>query len=297
MTTSSTGTGALTLVAVSGYPTFDQLLASGALWAAGTYQVWYDIIDETNGLFEAGIGSYVTSTKVLTRTLPQHTYTGTTYDATSPSALNFASNTNVVVMMSPLSTMGGGLAFPGTGNVSGAMGGSTAGGIASSVARGNASIVVTADREYYIPFLWLGSNQIDQVATRTITAATTGNMKSAWYEMLASGAPGAKLKDFGAGAIGGAGVNFALAVTNFAPPPGWYFYACVFDAAVQPVNIRSAIPPPLGCDATINPLASYFRTGSYSTGLPDPGSVASPTAQQLLWATDVNVPFLSFRMA
>jgi hypothetical protein len=293
----SSGAGAVTCAPIAGIAAIEHLIASGGIWAAGTYQVSYSLVDTVNGQMEAGIGSYVTSTGVLTRTLPQHTFTGTTYDATGPSALTFNQATTFVYI-APLANISP-LSIPGFANNAGGLGASTAHGIFPlNLSRTSAgTFAVTIDREYYAPILWPGGSQIDQLSTRSSTA-TTGNMKHAWYELKHDGTPGSKIKDFGAVAVGGSGVNSALAVSNFNPPAGWYAAGFIFDAAVSIWGLRLALwSTPFGADSTGVPIAGYTRSGSYATGLPDPAATSSPTAVTSALATDLSLPLCSYRMA
>jgi hypothetical protein len=90
--TSTTGTGALTLTSVSGWPSYDDVFG-----ATGTRMVEYVVQDSAGLPLEGGVGELALSTMVLSRSKVLWTWDGTTYDATAPSALSLASGTKQVI--------------------------------------------------------------------------------------------------------------------------------------------------------------------------------------------------------
>lgn len=298
MTSVTTGTGALTLAAASA-PYVEIGTSLSAAWGTGTYEVAYIILENSTGKWERGIGSYVTSTKVLTRTLVSASFDASTLDFTAPANINFASGAVDVYISDSINTNP--LVIPGTGNISSALGASNVFGVGMiwPYPASGGSPAVTANEEYYGPMLWGGAHQIDQVTFRS-NSATTGNMKAAIYELKQSGLPGAKIKDITTGtAVGGSATNTTIAVTGLNLPPGWYAYGCIFDAAITPgVGCHMLCGSPFGMSSTGFNVAAYHRAGSYASGMPDPAGTSSPTAfTQGAPNTSNSMIYLSFRQA
>lgn len=287
-----------TLGDVTGSPNFDDILG-----ASGTRVVRYTAIEYTSSTratiskIQSGIGSLDLSTMILTQTLIQETWNGTAYDNTAPAELTFTAGTDTTrVFCTPL-VQDFMRTPPGTCNISGALGATTDYGIFPMNGGQSTGTVstMTADVESWKAILWGGQNQIDQISIRSGT--TGGNMKSAWYEMQTDGLPGLLLKDFGIMSIA-TNANNVLAVSGFHPPPGWYWQATVFDAAV---NVRGSLGSsswgcPAGVDSTGAVIVGYTRTGSYSTGLPSTGATSSPTAVTSAVLNNA-LPAISYRMA
>jgi hypothetical protein len=106
-TSSTGGTGALTLSGVTGWPIFTAMMGS-----SGSRLVEYEIAEYTDSTktvpakLESGIGYLNLSTLALTRTKVEATYDGTTYKPNaagdSPSALSFGTNAaNIVIFCGP----------------------------------------------------------------------------------------------------------------------------------------------------------------------------------------------------
>lgn len=90
-TTTTTGTGDLTLTPVLGFPSFADVFSIGQIVA-------YSIINGSGEPVEEGVGSY-SAADTLARTFPCATYVSGVYDVTAPSAVSL-SGTNTVVVSS-----------------------------------------------------------------------------------------------------------------------------------------------------------------------------------------------------
>lgn len=287
-----------TLAAITGSPNFDKIPG-----ITGTRIVRYTAIQYTDSTratiskIQSGIGSLVISTLVLTQTLIQETWDGTTFDNTAPAELTFTAGADTTrVHISPM-VQDFVRSYPGTAVIDGSMGSSTSFGVwPLNAPRGASTFAAVAGTEYYKPILWAGQSQIDQATVRT-GGATAGNCKLGWYEMGPDGKPGALLKDFGAFAIS-AGANNVVAVTGFNPPPGWYWELHIFDAAITVLQTTMALLGPCGVTSGGSTIFGYTRAGDYATGLPATGSVVSPTAiVGTPLSTACNLPATSYRMA
>lgn len=87
-TTTTTGTGPVTMSAISGFASFSDYFA--------TNDVVYYVIEDANGTSrEEGMGT-ITSSTTLSRTLPKVTLVGGTIDDTSPTALTLTAGTHTI---------------------------------------------------------------------------------------------------------------------------------------------------------------------------------------------------------
>lgn len=273
MTTSSTGTGTLTLAAVTGYPSINHIASGIYNLSSGTINVQYVIADTvSSNQYEAGIGSYDLSTSVLTRTLPQRTYTGTTYDATAPTALNFATAANMSIMLSPIVERLG-LCIPGAPNTSILGASSSTNFHPMNMLTGGSLTAMTADREYYQAIYWHGTQQITSAGV--YASAASGSCKIAWFEFSSSGTIGTKILSDVTITLA-SGISMA-SVSNFCPPPGWYIQGILPSSTTSlSTMIYLGIPTPFGSETFGKPILGYYRAGSYASGLS--GATTSTTA-------------------
>lgn len=260
-TSATGGTGALTLTDVTNRPNFDDVFA-------GTTLVEYVIEEEASGKFESGIGSFVASTKVLTRTQVLSTYTGGTYDATTPSAVSFGTS-GVTVRCAPTAD----LTPRAPVSVQSALGDgayvSTS--VLTAASPGNAPL--TANREYFAPFYWPGG-RVSSVAIYVSALATSAEVKVALYRVGANGLPGARIWSNNASPFDATGTGLKAASVSLHLPPGWYYYAYISGHAP---SLRAALGQagsPLGYSTGI-PINYVYVAGSFATGLADPA--ATPT--------------------
>lgn len=115
-TTTTTGPGAITLVAVAGSPSFASVFGS-----TGTRHVQYAILTDDSGqpgdLIETGIGLVDLASLSMIRT-PRSTWISGVYTAGTPSAVSLATGTKHV-LCAPVAE---GMAWPGLGNLGDAIG-------------------------------------------------------------------------------------------------------------------------------------------------------------------------------
>lgn len=236
MTSSTGGTGALTCTAQTGYPDIAEAIT-------GTRFVNYSINEYTNSLktqlskAESGIGSYVASTGVLTRTSVKATWDGTDYlpkfgTATAPTALSFGTtNANIDIIVGPTADHAN-LTIP---FVAGAVAGMSDGlGTAGLNSVTPMDYIFSAGFTFYTPVLLLHSGPFSQASIRTTNAAVTAGAgapstaSAAIYEVGNNGLPGKLLVDFGnMGRLTSLSTNYTsapLAVPVYLAP-GWYWQA------------------------------------------------------------------------
>lgn len=264
----TSGDGAVTLTQITGLPRFSTVLGTSAR------VVEYIIEDTVNLYFEKGYGSV--SSNVLTRTQPRVTWNGTTYDDTSPSALQFGSSPtsgNIRIRMGALSdsfesavmtytSFSGGFDL-------GLICGDITGGAPNSGGFG-------LNSENWFPYLWRGVNPIDQFAVTAPVSNTGRSVKWALAEVTSSSLPGRILIQFGAISYNTSGVK-TVSSSSFTPsgdiklPIGHYYMGFVCDGAVDiaMADQQGARGSILGMSNYQRPIGTLTKTGNYSTGLTD----------------------------
>lgn len=299
MTSSTGGTSTLTCSAQTGYPALSKAFT-------GTRLVDYTIAEYTSSAktqlskAETGVGSYNTSTEVLTRTKILSTWDGTTYlpnpgSATAPTALSFGTTSaNIDIMIGPTASTGQ-ITIP---FVMGSV---------ASVASGlglpplNQTNGTTASfgtgTVFYWPVFIANGTPISKFTIRETTSLTGGTptVEMAIYEVASDGSPGKRLIAFGTLTPGTANTTYTSApiATPVSLAPGWYWaaYLYVANGATGSLTLKTANI--LGCSPQgalmSNTTASVGSLAIFSqTALSDPA--AAPTAA----ANAADVPFVLF---
>lgn len=260
-TTTTTGTGNLTLSAVSGYPTALSQFAVGE-------QMSYVILDDATGLpIEGGIGSINVSGN-LVREIVRRTYSGGSYTGASPTAVSLPAGTkSVICAASSLSSLA---ARPGT------WANSVKGYGDANAITASGTITLVADRAYAIPFMAAVDSEIDAIAFRVTTAGAAGKLaKAAIFSVGNDGLPGVKLAESGTIAIDATGLKLAT-FSRFSPPPT-YFACLLSDGApiitASPAGINCG--QTMGVDGGMAMTSGIYHAGATSLTFPAPWT---PTA-------------------
>lgn len=216
-TTTTTGTGALSLVAVSGKPTYANVFGS-----TGTRVVSYTILDASDVPIEGGKGTVTLSTLSLARGEVQFTWDGTDYKVHgAASALSLASGTKKVISSAMADDF-----LPAL-HVAGTMGDNI--GVAPFCAVQNTVNYGTANgRVEYVPILIPMGRRVSRVSVRVGTGYTggTSSCRVALYDLGSDGRPAARIADFGdLGAITAATLTSSALGTPVYVPAGWYVVA------------------------------------------------------------------------
>jgi hypothetical protein len=236
MTSATGGTGALTCTAQTGYPAVSDAIT-------GTRFVNYSIAEYTSSAktqlsqAETGIGSYVASTGILTRTAPKTTWASSAYlpkfgTATAPTALSFGTTSaNIDITVSPV-VFNGSVAIPfqsaAVANVSDGLG---SGPLNMS---GSGTLSATSGLVYYSPILLPIPLMYSQFSLRSTATLTGGSptLDCSLYEIANDGMPGRALVSFnqitGFGTIGNYSSS-ALSTPIFLPP-AWYWQGFCYNA-------------------------------------------------------------------
>lgn len=241
-TTTTTGTGALTLSTVSGYAAFSNHFAESQRFG-------YAIVDDSNGApIESGIGYLSSGT--LVREYIEATMVSGTLDITAPTAVSLAAGTKRVVC----AASAGLLVSPAPGvwnNIAGRLYGD------AQVAVSASSFNATADRAYALPFIRAVNRPIDAVLFRVNTAgAGSTQAVCAIFSWGSDGLPGVKIAETSAVAVDATGVKTAAFASAFDPPQR--FFACILSDGAPVLQGYSGCVPAFGMGIGTSMQAASF---------------------------------------
>lgn len=254
MSTTTTGTGSLTVSSVSGYPGVTSQLATNE-------RASYVILDSSDLPIERGVGYWDGSAWV--REVPMATYVSGTYTGASASAATLASGTKYLIISPGAQTML--TSRQGIWATSNKVYGDT------GIVGGTGSLTVTADRAYATPSIAAVDSDIDAVMFRVTTAGAAGKLaKGAIYSVGADGLPGVKLAEGGSVAVDSTGVK-ASTFTRFRPPPT-FFICFLSDGApvIQGHATGIAACSAMGADGTLTPNSYVHHVGATGLTFPSP---------------------------
>lgn len=237
------GSGTITLAAANGFPQ-----PTSAFGTSGTELVEYQIAEYTDSTFatlskmEAGVGSLVLSTNVLTRTSVTKSWTsGGSYNLANPTALSFGNTAANVII-----TFGGGSAtqkgaLQSTFNPA-AFGSDVWQPFNTRVTYDStmSTFTMSTGARLYIPIEYIYAKPITQVAVDLATAVAASTCRMGIYDLdQSTGAPLNLLTEFtSATQINtGTGTGFKSITmgTPFWMPPGFY-WLCIQASAAIAVN-------------------------------------------------------------
>lgn len=278
-TSTTTGTGSLTLAAVTGFPTFnDQFSASDYFY--------YTILNDSDGTpIESGIG-HMSSSTVLVRDKPLATYVAGTYNDNDPAAATLAAGTKRVIC-----SMEQGAAQVNPINLNSTFKALYASHQIVPVTGNNSTALL--NRPLYIPIIISSPRTIDAVLFRVAVAAGAGGVvKGGIYSSTITGDPGSKIVESSTIATTTAAQVVACTFTKRRFKPGLYYVALIFDVAAPNFNN----PNPTGF---INPVlcdANMFSgiAGRYEVST---GSVLPATATPIATQDITQVPLVAVRLA
>lgn len=272
-TTTDTGTGALTLAAVSGWPAFDDVLGT-----SGARIMRYTILDTADVPVEGGVGTITLSTMSLARTKVEWCWDGSTYDNTSPAAVSLGSGTKTVLCSPNADDFAASLAWMSTlgDNI-----GATPFYAYSSIT----TYGLSNQRIEYVPLWIVKPGAVDRLSIRCTTGYTGGSssFNASLYEVGSDGRPGVRIADFGnLGSITAATLT-STPTTAFWLGTRWVYLALLpqfsggsGSPAVQAVS-GIITPTPLGAVVSAGSGARHFTVAQVSgqTSLSDPATLTS----------------------
>lgn len=222
-TTTTTGTGDLTLSSVSGFPTFNDGFGVGR-------HFYYTILNDADGTpIESGIGHLSAST-TLVRDKVLATFASSTYDNTSPTAISLASGTKRVICAGEASGFAGGAPSFNRNASLGATKYRTSSHVLVHDASSSA-VTLTADRLYFVPYLLDCQADVDSIAVRVGTGAAGSSLRLGIYDTDHNGHPGARLGETSALDCSSSSTNLSGSITPIKLTQGWYWLAIVSNGA------------------------------------------------------------------
>jgi hypothetical protein len=260
-TTTTTGTGNLTLSAVSGYPQISSQFAASELFK-------YQILDDTTGApLEQGIG-YIDGSGNLVRSKPQATMTAGTYDGTGVSAVSLPAGTKKVIVAlgaqssitSTQSVYGVGVRGYGDAQFSSAVG----------------TISPIASLSYAIPFIAAVDADVDAIVCRVTSAngqSFGGEVKASIWSYGADGLPAVKLVE-GVTTVSNTGL-IVIPLSSATRPPSRFFviFTSALNYTMQGHGGYSGIGM-MGTDNSMVPISAITKAGS---GADHPADWTSPS--------------------
>lgn len=285
-TTTTTGTGPLSITAVEGYPTFNDVVGVNR-------RVAYTLMDDTTGVpIEDGVG-YLSDPATWVREKVNATFVGGVYDDTSPATVNLTTGTYRLICSASAESVQ-----------------AAAKGVNRTVAAqklvfsqhltvhngSSTSYPAAANRLLFTPFWLTASAEVDAIAARCGTGVAGANLRLGLYDSTPDGHPGKLLGETAALSAATSGVD--VIGTLSAPvrvQPGWYFVAVLADAS-----------PALGSISNGGQLQSFMgmnagnillgNSGLYVTYAFGAMPAIAPTANLSAWATSNAIPAVALRL-
>lgn len=283
-TTTTTGTGDLTLSSVSGYPTINDVVGQGQRFC-------YAILDDSTGApLEAGIG-YLSASTTMVREKVTETYSSSTYDNTSPATLSLASGTKRVIVtgltrsvMSPLPYLGSGAGYKAVSNAA----------LIGAVGSGSYNDQDTSGRLNIFPWIHEYGGEIDAFMINCTTAGGGGTiLRMGLYRVGSDGNPAGLIVESGSISVSSTGVKTST-FTAFVLPPGHYWLALLSTATTALYvgttgTAGSVLRGPQSIGNTIGDIAVAGYALSVST------SAMPSTCPAITWTPNLNVPHVLLR--
>lgn len=283
-TTTTTGTGDLTLSSVSGYPTINDVVGQGQRFA-------YAILDDSTGApLEAGIG-YLSASTTMVREKVTETYSSSTYDNTSPATLSLASGTKRVIVtgltrsvMAPLPYIGSGAGYKAVSNAA----------LIGAVGSGSYNDQDTSGRLNIFPWIHEYGGEIDAFIINCTTAGSGGTiLRIGLYRVGSDGNPAGLIVESGSISVSSTGAKTST-FTAFVLPPGHYWLALLSTATTalytgSTGTAGSVLRGPASIGNSINDLAvAGYALGVSTSAMPS-------TCPAISWTPNLNVPHVLLR--
>lgn len=283
-TTTTTGTGDLTLSSVSGFPTLADMTAPLG------QRFCYAILDDSTGApLETGEG-YLSSGTTLVREKVDATYSGGTLDISSPTALSLSAGTKRVIiasttrsLMSPLPYIGSGAGYKGVSN----------GALIGAVGSGSYNDQDTSGRLNIFPWIHEYGGEIDAFMINCTTAQAAKILRMGLYRVGSDGNPAGLIVESGSIDVASTGVKTST-FTAFVLPPGHYWLGLLSDgtSALYVGSTGTAgtvLRGPASIGNTLGDLAVAGYALSVST------SAMPSTCPAITWTSNLNVPHVLLR--
>lgn len=218
-TTTTSGTGDVTLSTVSGFPSFSDVFTVGQI-------VSYSILNSNGEPVEEGIGCY-SAVDTLTRTYVCGTYTGGVYNNTVPAAISLSGTYTVIASnvrgMAPtlpqINTAAAARYFASPSH---------------QLSMSQKSIQV--GDLIAVPLLFSAARPVDAFAIDVTTSGASAVARCGLYSVDANGLPAKLLIESADIACSTAGVKVST-FTAVSIPPGWYYM--LLACKTSPISVRA----------------------------------------------------------
>lgn len=240
-TTSTTGTGALTLAAVDGVPTVAQAAPVG-------FPVSYALL-KAGLLVEAGSG-YLSGAATFVRAKVHATMVGGVYNKTNPAPVNLTGSHDLVLtpLASTLESM-----MPGVDPTAPNR-------LLTSAARNFNTTAAgpSTSSAYYVPHLHRYGGRIVSLAVNVTTAIAGATAQAGIYSCLENGQPGPLIAKTGNLDLSVLGLRVGALPEALSLPPGWYYSGYVGSVGTSRITGYTSNganmfgPTPLGLDSALN---------------------------------------------
>lgn len=262
-TTTTTGTGDITVAAVTDYPSLNDIFGLNRPF-------YYGVLDDATGKpIYSGIG-HLSSSTTLVRDKTLASEISNTY-SNADTAITLPSGTKRIVCFGDATAFN--LAPHGINTPSGGSKGMYT--VASSLARGTTTL--TADRLYIIPIFIAAGSRLTAIKFRITTAATAGKVaKLALHTMNVAGWGDKQLDVSGNLAADATGV-VSWSLTTPLKLAGWHYIAftCNGTPALSSFTASSEMLTPLGIDGSLDAMAVAYKAIGTTLTMNDPMDAAS----------------------
>lgn len=223
-TTTTTGTGNVTISASSGFPRLSAVVGLNKFFT-------YAILDDSTGApIESGMG-YLSDANTLVRTKIIETMVSGTYDNTSPAAVTLAAGTKRVICSASAAMLD--VVLPTVGNVSGAKYINNG----CFMARNELADAfdLNADgKNWYFPWKHRYGGVVDAFYAYVSTAESGKILRLGLYETGSDGNPGKLVVEGSSIDLGSTGAKLAT-FTPMVIPPGWYYISTLTSATTAKI--------------------------------------------------------------
>ena len=284
-TTSTTGTGNLTVSGVADFPTLNDVFPSSM-----GQRFTYSIVDPTTfAPKEAGIG-YMSASTTMVRENVTHSYASGTYDETSPSAISLT-GTNLILaapsvrsVMEPVSYIGSGAGYKGVSN----------GALIGAVGAGSYNDQDTSGRLNIFPWIHEYGGEIDAFMINCTTAGGAGTiLRMGLYRVGSDGNPAGLIVESGSIDVASTGVKTST-FTAFVLPPGHYWLGLLSDGtSALYVGSTGTAGGVLKGPASIGNSIGDLAVAGYALGVST--SAMPSTCPAITWTSNLNVPHVLLR--
>lgn len=273
-TSTTTGTGNLTIAGVTNFPRFSDKFPFG-----GARRFEYAILSSAGEPIENGIGYMVTDANTLVREKIIATFDGGVYDDLAPTAVSLAAGTKTVICTN---AMGNAIAMPQNIDAGSTTNQPRRAAYCSRINYASTSstgLVVTANLLYMVPFSLAQSVEATGMLIRVGTGVAAKLVRLGIYELGSTGYPTRLLAETGdlSAATSSTDVSGSFGSGNIKLSPGDYAVAMVSDGAISTGTASAqAFFSSFGGDSANAVVITHYRTASHTYGaLPNPAPTAS----------------------